>query len=382
MTNLLDSAVRPTGSRFGARSRSGSGVATGDALVDTVADDEWDATLSGFDDGSLEQSAAFCRQRWCEGHDSHVMVVRDGRPMAMARVATFRLPLLGGGLAFVKFGPVWRRNGDRDASAYRQVMSALTREYCDRRGLMLTVQPRPSPDSQPMEDAALGDLGFARRRPMASPERYFVNLGLAADEQRKSLGQKWRYNLRKAEEAGLDIADEPAPDSFAIFATMHNEMVARKNAADGDPIDFLPSLFRQLPAGCRPHAIIARHRGRAIAGAIVATFGDTAYYLYGASRNQALGLNAGFGLQWWITRWLSERGARWYDLGGAPEGSTLAQFKRGLVGKAGHAVPQIGECDRWVRGRDRMAADALFRIRTLSQTVRGRLQSRSAAKAG
>ena len=122
--------------------------------------------------------------------------------------------------------------------------------------------------------------------------------------------------------------------------------------------------------------VIARHDDEPVAGAIVATFGDTAYYLYGASRDRALKVNAGYALQWWIVNWLTGAGPRWLDLGGAPLGSTLRQFKTGLVGKQGQIVAQLGERDIWQHGSQRIAADALFRLRGLVQAIKDKRPGR------
>lgn len=360
--------VSPVGSalrRAPSFAPASSGV---EVIVDAVADAEWDGLLAEFEDGSLDQSAAFSRARW-GSRDSHLMIVERGRVLAMARVAVVRLPIVGGGLAFMKFGPVWRRADGADAGACRQILAAAVAEYCGRRGLMLTLQPRPSPVEQP--EALLNELGFAMRRPMHAPERFFVDLHLSAEEQRRSLGQKWRYNLRKAEQAGVTVDVEDGEEGVALFAAMHREMVARKHASDSDPVDLLPGLARDLPAAQRPLTVIARHDGEPVAGAIVTTFGDTAYYLYGASRDRALAVNAGYALQWWIVNRLAG-GPRWYDLGGAPEGSALGQFKAGLVGKSGRTVAQLGERDIWLRPSHRALADTMFRLRNLARSLKNR----------
>ena len=191
--------------------------------------------------------------------------------------------------------------------------------------------------------------------------------------------------MKKAENVGVtvELADERG---FELFAAMHQEMVARKHAADSDPVELLPSLHRHLLPALRPVTVIARHEGEPVAGAIIAIFGDTAYYLYGASRDRALKLNAGYALHWWIVGWLSTSSAIWYDLGGAPVGSMLRQFKSGLTGKQGRIISQIGERDYWVRADQRIAADALFRLRDAGQTPQRQLArlkgERSQSRAG
>ena len=67
--------------------------------------------------------------------------------------------------------------------------------------------------------------------------------------------------------------------------------------------------------------------------------GNRALYLNGASSEAALGVRAGYFLQWAIVRWLRETVARrWYDLHGTMSTPGVRQFKKGL---AGPKVPEI-----------------------------------------
>ena len=127
--------------------------------------------------------------------------------------------------------------------------------------------------------------------------------------------------------------------------------------------DVLPHLENALPEKLAPKIIIAYHEGKPIAGAAIALHGDTAYYVYGATAQVALPLRAGYALQWWIVRWLSDQGVRWYDLGGTGGDSGLIQFKTGLVGRQGKFVELSGEYLRFNNYVDRIAAEVLFSLR-------------------
>ncbi len=160
-------------------------------LAGTIPDDEWDRRLARFADASLDQSAIYSQSRWGSNRDSHFTLIDHDRPAAMARLVTFAAPIIKRGLAFVKFGLVWRSlDATPDIAIYRRMIAALCAEYCERRGLLLTIQPRPSPVTQEDEESALHDQDFVQRRPMKSPERFFVDLRISAEEQRKSLSQK------------------------------------------------------------------------------------------------------------------------------------------------------------------------------------------------
>lgn len=331
--------------------------------TDTLCDKEWDAIAASFEDVSYEQTAAYCRARWGAKKNSHLLLRRGGDIIAAARVLEFKIPGLGKGLAYVKFGPLWRRTDQQpDPDAYRSVLAALTGEYCDNRGLILSILPRPSPEFGALEQAMLEANGFTNRKPADDPARYLVDLSLNEEKQLASLGQSWRRNLRKSAASGLDIGFAAGACAFEQFQALHASMVTRKNAAHGDAVHLLPHLHDALPERLAPKIVIASHAGKPFAGAVIALNGDTAYYLYGATTQAALPLRAGYALQWWIVRWLSDQGVRWYDLGGAAGNSGLNQFKTGLVGRQGQIVELAGEYVKWNRRVDLIVADALFSL--------------------
>lgn len=327
----------------------------------------WDDALLGFDDASLEQSASYCALRWC-GHEEAGPVLSDlTGTLAMARVLTYAMPGISGGLAYVKFGPVWRRRDSAaDLDVYGRIAERLVAEYCQRRRMLLTIHPRPHPSAQAMERSVLEEFGFQQRRRHADCNRYLVNLAIDEATQRASLEQKWRYNLKKSEKARLDISEESTTAGVASFQALHAQMVARKNASHGDPVEHLDELCGCLSTALRPRVILARRDGQPVAGAVIAVHGDTAYYLYGATADEALELRAGYALQWWIVQMLSNSGAAYYDLGGMGGASGLRQFKQGLVGKQGCITEMAGEFDYWHHPRDRALGDAVYLLRRCS----------------
>jgi hypothetical protein len=289
-----------------------------------------------------------------------------------------RPPVLRAGLAYVKFGPLWRPLGKTgDPQNLKLVLDALVDEYCRRRGHRLTVLPRPSPDHNDIENQVLLEAGYRPRAPSIDPLRYFVDVGLDPDRQMKSLGQKWRYNLKKALQTGVTVGVTDLDGGVEAFAAMHREMVARKGFADRDAVEErLHGMAASLPSALRPVVVFAGRNERKLAGAVVGRAGDVSAYLFGASRDEGLQLNAGYALQWWIVNWLREQGARWYDLGGGALEPRLEQFKRGLVGKAGRLHPMPREYDFWTGVSGRFAGELVYRVRDAQRLARAALGRR------
>src|SRR5438046_10428979 len=87
-------------------------------------DAEWDRLAAGFADMCLEQTAAFAGSRFGTARSTGV-ILRTGasnEPVAMALVVVATLPVIGLGLAQVKFGPLWRRRGAPANPAHLELM--------------------------------------------------------------------------------------------------------------------------------------------------------------------------------------------------------------------------------------------------------------------
>jgi hypothetical protein len=339
--------------------------------VDTLSAQAWDQLACDFDDLNYDQLACYSAGQWGE-RVSHLLLRRNGEPVAGARAAIITLPGFRRGLAFLRFGPFWRRRGvAADVADYRAAIAALVEEYCGRRGHCLTVIPRPNPEFYRQECDVLSEFGFSVRRPFPDPNRYRIDLSLDEEAQMRSLEQKWRYNLRQALANNLDIRLGDSEADIQTFQSLHAGMVTRKGFYNADMVHLLPAMASQLPPASRPRIVLAFHQGRPVAGAAIAILGDTAYYVFGGSSADALSLKAGYALQWWILRWLSSQNVRWYDLGGEAQEQGLRQFKKGLVGKLGAVVSMNGEFDHWTRPSGRFIADAIYALRGLQRIIRG-----------
>lgn len=341
------------------------------AEVDAIAPDAWDGIAAEFDDPTYEQTACLARGQWGARRVSSLLLRQSGVAVAGAQVVILTPPLVGRGLAYVKFGPFWRRRGQpADPGIYRSVIRALVTEYCERRGHCLTVLPRPNPDHHDAECGILTELGFAVRRPLHDPNRYLVDVSLAPEAGLRSLAQKWRYNLKQAQGNGIEMRLGDSEADLATFVALHDAMVSRKRHDAPDALHMLPSLSSRLVERMRPKVVLAFHEGRPVAGAVVGLLGDTAHYVFGASDDSALPLKAGYALHWWIAGWLRDEGVHWYDLGGEVSDPGLRQFKKGFVGKSGRVVPINGEFDFWTNAWGRIAADAVYRLRGMNRAMR------------
>lgn len=339
-----------------------------EGILDSVPDDVWHTEMSMFSDTHYEQTAIYSAGQRGE-RSSHILLKRDGVSVGGARVGLYLVPGLKRGLALVRFGPFWRRPDSEISDTYKDVIRALIEEYGGKRKLYLIVRPRPHPDFYPQEAKELQELGLTGNS-TTMLDRYFVDVSIDESEQRKSLGKTWRYNLQKGLGNDLDIRIATDPNTIKTFQAIYGEMVLRKNLnyPGVDLPAFIPDLVG-LPERMNMQVALAYHEGKAIGGVAFSIVGDLAYYVFGASSNKAVELNAGYVLQWHVIRWLHEHSAvRWYELGG-PGDPGIRQFKKGLAGKRGSllAVQEFHFCPDFVA---RLVVGGLFSLRD----VRNRMQ--------
>lgn len=335
-TALGSACPTPSRSPFAAAPPAGA-LANGAARVKFIDPDRFDEIAADFADVTQEQTAGFVRARWGGSRLETMTIERNGRVIGAAAVVVIRIPANIGGVAIVKWGPLLRKSdASEDPNLLVANLAALKHEYVERRQCYLTVMPQADPGQSKAMVTALEKLGFTQGAAMPSPERYLVNVSLSSEDLRKSLDQKWRYNLKKAERNAFDISIVDVEEGIARFMRLYEQMMTRKRFKDSSAIRTLPDLMRTPVAALKPMIVMLRHEGSDVAGAVIDTSGERAVYLYGATDDRALPLKAGFALHWWIADLLcSMPRVRWYDLGGNDGDRGLHQFKKGFVGNHG-----------------------------------------------
>ena len=312
--------------------------------VDALRGADWDEAIAGFDDGIIDQTWAYSAA--CRGAHrlSTLHLERAGHIVAACLVVIARVPLVRAGVAFAKFGPVWIREGNADRDALRAIVQALRKEYVVKRGLYLRIVPRALPGDANAAADALAGGGF-EHTPPDDPLRYLVDLSVNEVDARAGLKSKWRYHLRKAESAGLELEHTGNVAGIRTFLGMYAEMRSRKDFTDVTATRHLVDIAETLPADLALRTWLCRDADGPVAAAVISRIGDTAQYLFGASNASGRARRAGYLLHWAITNDLRERDCRWYDLGGDCHDPGLRQFKSGLVGRHGATPALPGQYD-------------------------------------
>lgn len=306
------------------------------ATFDQISEAEWNLLLPQFDDASVYQSWAYGAVHWGESQLSHLVLRRGPEVAAIAQIRIVRLPVLRSGVAYLRWGPLWRRrNTAPDLENFRQALLALKNEYAQKRGLLLRLIPNTYRDDAfaPEVENLLREHHFTHEADSAPYRTLRLELTPSLELLRKSLDQKWRNGLNRAEKNGLQLTEGHSDDLYARFLHVYDEMMARKQFDTTVDVHKFRELQQRLPATARMHILLAEQNGQTLAATNMAVCGDTAIYLLGATSDEGMTSKASYLLQWRMIQIAREHGCRWYDLGGINPDTNpgVYHFKSGIT---------------------------------------------------
>lgn len=287
--------------------------------IDGIKEQDWNILLDGFADANIYQTWAYGAVRWGEEQLSHLVLRRDGIPVAIAQLRVVRLPVFGSGIAYLRWGPICRRRDEAwDPAVLRAAGEALVQEYVFRRKLLLRVIPstfQDDPECQEVESLWSG-LGFHRDGAAGQYHTVRVDLRPSVDDLRRALNSKWRRDLNIAEKNGLEVREARTDDLFAVFVSLYREMLARKRFDTTVDVAEFERMQRRLPESQKLLVLICLSAGVPVAGLVLATVGKTSILQLAATGDSGMDTRGSFLLQWHAMRRLRESGHDWYDLGG------------------------------------------------------------------
>ena len=305
--------------------------------IQQVNRDTWLRLAPGFSDYNYNQAWDFgvaCAAR-IGGVSEHVAIEIAEQRVALADVRIRRLPVIGGGIAYINSGPLVReKDGVHEQIVLSTVLNALVGEYVVRRNFTLRINPssRGDSDGNVLEKVLILN-GFI----LLPQQKKTIILNLSREEAtiRSNFHQKWRNCLSKSEKAGVTVRAGKDPAIFQEFIPLFSKLITEKNFSVDLDIDFYSSVQRVAVEGEKFFVMLAEKDGEVIAGHVASILGDTCVYLLGASSNTGRKMNAAYLLQWKAIQLGKAEGCRWYDLGGIePEGNPgVYKFKKRMGGQ-------------------------------------------------
>ena len=316
--------------------------------IDVVDEAGWGTALRSFDDANIYQTWAYGAVTAGVRNMSHVVLRHHGDIVAIAQARVVKVPMIPIGIAYIRWGPLWRlRASQEDPAIFRQALRALRDEFSDKRGLALRLYPPLFEGRSTHLTAILGEEGFSRKEKAGRERTILIDLSASHEELRNGMGRNWKRSLRVAEQGSLEVVEGEDDALFELVNRLYGETVARKKFAAARDSGRYAKVQRQLPDGLKMKAMVCKTAGEPCAGVIWSAIGSTGIELVAAT--SAFGMKGGAShlLRWRVLERLKEAGCAWYDLNGInPETNPgTYRFKRELAGSYGHDVTFLGRLD-------------------------------------
>lgn len=315
---------------------------------DQFSPDEWREMASSFADNTIYQTWGFgdLRARETSTKVSRLAVLLGETVLGLAQVRIKRIPMSRAGIAYVYWGPLWRRSQESGATNLRAVLEGIHSEYAVRRGLAVRLVPRLAEDLSAAEEMqAFAQAGFVRDSSNAY-ETILLDLSPDGSELRAGLCRKWRNHLSQSEKGSVEVRVCSDEASMERIESLYAEMWEKKQFETGVSVQSFRRLQEMLHESERPIVLLAYSEGEAIAGHVLSLLGDTGVNLLSASIDRGRKLKASYLLLWRAIETAKRAGARWYDLGGIDREKNpgVYSFKSGVRGAECVFAGQFDAC--------------------------------------
>jgi lipid II:glycine glycyltransferase (peptidoglycan interpeptide bridge formation enzyme) len=276
----------------------------------------WNQVLLGLPQPHVLQSWEWGEFKTRHGWYATRWMLRDarGKPRGAALVLRRRLPHMPFGLLYVPKGPIIGRD---DVEAWDAVLAHLERLGRSQRAIFVKIDP----DVEIAQASVTQSLQRRNWRPSVEQIQFrnTMTLDLTQDDENllAAMKSKWRYNIRLAQRKGV-IVRLGTVDDLPLLYDMYRETSIR----DGfviRPFDYYKDAWGSFIDAGLACPLIAMVDDDAVAMVILFRYGDRAWYMYGASRNQHRNKMPSNLLQWEAMRWAKSEDCRIYDLWGAPD---------------------------------------------------------------
>ena len=314
-----------------------------DYEVDAVDQNAWADLLDLFDDATIYQTWQYGSVRWRAKNISRIIIKKDDSVCAMAQLRILKIPLIQAGIAYLTWGPVWKRKGQKMKMAtVKATLSALIQAYCVQRKLLLRIHPNiidSAKNSLEIIKAFL-DEGFIWQK--YHYRTVLVDLSQSEDELKAHLKKHCAKKIKAAQKHEAQIISGTSHQDFMNVLIPYRDMIKRKNLNPGIDIDEFVRMQSSLPDRHKLLAMYCKHDHKIISSIFASVIGEKGIIIAGGSDPQGLKAGKAISMPWELLLEMKRRGLKCADLGGYNPGANpgTAFFKQGY---GGTDVLHIGE---------------------------------------
>lgn len=306
-----------------------------DIVVQEFSQEEWNKTVSSFEDLSLMQTWEYAEAK---AKDTSWKVERltfmdGGRVVGAAQAMVRFVPTRRSGLVWISRGPLWRSEISSTPATGVALLDALRRHWVTERGMYLRVLPTFLESEVPA--GSFTQINYQPAEGSVHWSSARIDLTQPEETLRARLQQKWRNGLNKSERQAISIETGTSESLFNELLAEYERMLDRKAFGSVVTPDLLRRLQQILPDDRKLWSVVARQREQRLGAVLIARYGQACEYFVGAINDAGKALNAGQLLLWQAICQMKEKRVRWFDVGGTdpkitPKG--ILHFKNGLGG--------------------------------------------------
>ena len=325
---------------------------------------QWNHLLENFHNAHFLQTSEWAQVKALVGWKNDELIWEDDNGLVVAaanilqkriRIKGFTLPL---SILYVPRGPIlnWE-----DTQLSNRVLTDLENYAEKSKAIFIKIDPEiPIAIGAPAaEDEKVFSVGnritaeFKNQGWCYSQDQIQfkntvkIDLTPDVDTLLSQMKQKTRYNIRLAERKGV-IIRKGSPQDYETLYRMYAETALRDNFVIRSK-EYYFHVWHLFFESELLTPLIASVNGNDIAALMLFHFGETAWYVYGMSRDSHRNLMPTYLLQWQAILTAKEKGCTVYDLWGAPDVFDetdsmwgVYRFKQGL---GGETVRTIGAYD-------------------------------------
>ena len=345
--------------------------------VDTVDEATWCDILREFDDANIYQTWSHAAVVSGQKNLCKVVVKKDGKLVAAALTRIAQVPYFDVGIAYVRWGPLWRHRATApNLDTFRQALRALRNEFVCRRRLVLRLFPIVFADDSIPLSSILAEEGFSPTED-APVRTILMNLNPSIEELRAGMKRNWKRNLKVAEQSGLQVIEGTTKDLCDFFLGIYKEMMARKKFVETTEVYRLSAIQAGLAEDFKLKIMLCRADEALCAGLVWSEIGTMAIELFAATTSAALENRASYLLRWMLVEKLKHKGFVLYNLNGINPAKNPGgyKFNTELAGKHGHEVQLLGRFDSHVWGVSYPCVEWGDKVRRFYRLLRGRLRN-------
>ena len=295
---------------------------------------EWDRFIDSSEESTIYQTSRYAEIRWGENSIFRFLLERKSKAVVGCQIAVKRFSATNVGFAYCAWGPIFRSTDERNQEI-TDVLIQKTVEFFPSRAVAIRFRPFEYTHEKGVVQNALQKAGFLQNNSKDKYSTLLLSLDKDLATIRKSLRQKWRSDLNRAERNQLQVKESTSDEDFHVFLELQAEMQSRKRYSTS--IDYLQfkKIHAALPGNQKLRIFSCYKDGVPISSAILSALGKTGIYLLGASGQAGRKQNAAYLLQWRIIEYLKKQNFYWYDLGGIDKigNPGVYHFKSGISAK-------------------------------------------------